>query len=93
MARKRIYRHSEVKAAQTQVDSQLVSPYRLFCVICELCNTNLEYIHVMPCAGRTRGGCVRCRQSNSLQVAVKVLYALVAFLIVIVVVLASLGEL
>nr|XP_057913846.1 scavenger receptor class A member 3 [Doryrhamphus excisus] len=40
--------------------------------------------------GRTRGGCVRCQQSHSLQLAVKVLAAFVAFLIIIVAVLASL---
>ncbi|XP_037100901.1 scavenger receptor class A member 3 [Syngnathus acus] len=40
--------------------------------------------------GRTRGGCVRCQQSHSLQLAVKVLYAIVVFLIITVVVLASL---
>ncbi|CAN9507948.1 unnamed protein product [Ophioblennius macclurei] len=40
--------------------------------------------------GRTRGGCVRCQQSQSLQLAVKVLYALVALLIITVAVLASL---
>uniref|UniRef100_A0A8D3BBD2 Scavenger receptor class A, member 3 n=1 Tax=Scophthalmus maximus TaxID=52904 RepID=A0A8D3BBD2_SCOMX len=43
--------------------------------------------------GRTRGGCVRCQQGHSLQLAVKVLYAFVAFLIITVAVLASLGEL
>ncbi|XP_019726294.1 scavenger receptor class A member 3 isoform X2 [Hippocampus comes] len=51
---------------------------------------NGEEEDIPPFRGRTRGGCVRCRQSHSLQVAVKILYALVAFLIVIVVVLASL---
>ncbi|XP_041832756.1 scavenger receptor class A member 3 [Melanotaenia boesemani] len=40
--------------------------------------------------GRTRGGCVRCQQSQSLQLAVKVLYGFVAFLIITVAVLASL---
>uniref|UniRef100_A0A1A7WGJ6 Scavenger receptor class A, member 3 n=1 Tax=Iconisemion striatum TaxID=60296 RepID=A0A1A7WGJ6_9TELE len=40
--------------------------------------------------GRTRGGCMRCQQSHSLQLAVKVLYGFVAFLIITVVVLASL---
>ncbi|XP_035473094.1 scavenger receptor class A member 3 [Scophthalmus maximus] len=40
--------------------------------------------------GRTRGGCVRCQQGHSLQLAVKVLYAFVAFLIITVAVLASL---
>ncbi|XP_053736578.1 scavenger receptor class A member 3 isoform X1 [Synchiropus splendidus] len=39
---------------------------------------------------RTRGGCVRCQQSHSLQVAVKVLFGFVAFLVVTVAVLASL---
>ncbi|KAM9703837.1 scavenger receptor class A member 3 [Menidia menidia] len=40
--------------------------------------------------GRGRGGCVRCQQSQSLQLAIKVLYAFVAFLIITVAVLASL---
>ncbi|KPP68335.1 scavenger receptor class A member 3-like [Scleropages formosus] len=40
--------------------------------------------------GRTRGGCVRCQQTQSLQLAVKVLYGFFAFLIVTVAVLASL---
>lgn len=40
--------------------------------------------------GRTRGGCVRCQQSHSLQLAVKILYGFVAFLIITVAVLASL---
>lgn len=35
---------------------------------------------------------MRCQQSRSLQLAVKVLYGFVAFLVVTVVVLASLGE-
>lgn len=43
--------------------------------------------------GRSRGGCVRCQQSHSLQLAVKILYGFVAFLIITVAVLASLGEL
>ncbi|CAJ1078336.1 scavenger receptor class A member 3 [Xyrichtys novacula] len=40
--------------------------------------------------GRSRGGCMRCQQSQSLQLAIKVLYGFVAFLIIIVAVLASL---
>ncbi|XP_034554729.1 scavenger receptor class A member 3 [Notolabrus celidotus] len=40
--------------------------------------------------GRSRGGCIRCQQSQSLQLAVKVLYGFVAFLIITVAVLASL---
>nr|XP_020459632.1 scavenger receptor class A member 3 [Monopterus albus] len=40
--------------------------------------------------GRTRGGCVKCQQSHSLQLAVRVLYGFVAFLVIIVAVLASL---
>ncbi|XP_068199166.1 scavenger receptor class A member 3 isoform X2 [Antennarius striatus] len=40
--------------------------------------------------GRSRGGCIRCQQSHSLQLAVKVLYGFVAFLIITVAVLASL---
>ncbi|XP_077366128.1 scavenger receptor class A member 3 [Festucalex cinctus] len=51
---------------------------------------NGEEEDIPPFRGRTRGGCVRCQQSNSLQLAVKVLYVLVAFLIITVVVLASL---
>lgn len=43
-----------------------------------------------PFRGRTRGGCVRCQQSHSLQLAVKVLYGFVAFLIITLAVLASL---
>ncbi|KAM3602584.1 uncharacterized protein V6R79_006851 [Siganus canaliculatus] len=39
---------------------------------------------------RSRGGCMRCQQSHSLQLAVKVLYGFVAFLIITVAVLASL---
>ncbi|XP_043961662.1 scavenger receptor class A member 3 isoform X2 [Gambusia affinis] len=39
---------------------------------------------------RSRVGCVRCQQSHSLQLAVKVLYGFVAFLIITVAVLASL---
>lgn len=39
---------------------------------------------------RSRAGCVRCQQSQSLQLAVKVLYGFVAFLIITVAVLASL---
>ncbi|KAK2855960.1 hypothetical protein Q5P01_004695 [Channa striata] len=41
--------------------------------------------------GRTRGGCLRCQQSQSLRVAVKVLYGLVSILFIIVTVLGSLG--
>ncbi|XP_049913560.1 scavenger receptor class A member 3 [Epinephelus moara] len=40
--------------------------------------------------GRSRGGCMRCQQSHSLQLAVKVLYGFVAFLIITVAVLAAL---
>ncbi|XP_029281654.1 scavenger receptor class A member 3 isoform X1 [Cottoperca gobio] len=40
--------------------------------------------------GRSRGGCMRCQQSHSLQLAVKILYGFVAFLIITVAVLASL---
>ena len=36
---------------------------------------------------------MRCQQSHSLQLAIKVLYGFVAFLIITVAVLASLGEL
>ncbi|KAI1897527.1 hypothetical protein AGOR_G00084190 [Albula goreensis] len=40
--------------------------------------------------GRTRGGCVKCQQTRSLQLAVKVLYGFLAFLIIAVAILASL---
>lgn len=40
--------------------------------------------------GRSRSGCVRCQQTTSLQLAIKVLYGFVAFLIITVAVLASL---
>ncbi|KAM6964805.1 scavenger receptor class A member 3 [Aplochiton taeniatus] len=43
-----------------------------------------------PFRGRSRAGCVKCHQSRSLQLAVRVLYAFLAFLIIIVAVLASL---
>ncbi|KAJ8270688.1 hypothetical protein GJAV_G00118070 [Gymnothorax javanicus] len=40
--------------------------------------------------GRTRGGCMKCQQAHSLQLAVKVLYGFFAFLIIAVAILASL---
>ncbi|KAJ8396188.1 hypothetical protein AAFF_G00020550 [Aldrovandia affinis] len=40
--------------------------------------------------GRTRGGCIKCQQTRSLQLAVKVLYGFFAFLIIAVAILASL---
>ncbi|XP_030628073.1 scavenger receptor class A member 3 [Chanos chanos] len=43
-----------------------------------------------PFRGRTRGGCMKCQQTHSLQLAVKVLYGFFAFLIIAVAVLASL---
>lgn len=64
----------------------------------ELTNASLDeaflFVVILFCAssGRTRGGCVRCQQSHSLQLAVKVLYGFVAFLIITVAVLASLGK-
>uniref|UniRef100_A0AAQ4PDW2 Scavenger receptor class A, member 3 n=1 Tax=Gasterosteus aculeatus aculeatus TaxID=481459 RepID=A0AAQ4PDW2_GASAC len=48
------------------------------------------YCDVFVPPGRSRGGCMRCQQSRSLQLAVKVLYGFVAFLIITVAVLASL---
>ncbi|XP_054618632.1 scavenger receptor class A member 3-like [Dunckerocampus dactyliophorus] len=51
---------------------------------------NGEEEEIPPFRGRARGGCVRCQQSHSLQLAVKVLAAFVAFLIITVAVLASL---
>lgn len=43
-----------------------------------------------PFRGRTRGGCVKCQQTHSLQLAVRVLYGFFAFIIISVAVLASL---
>ncbi|XP_057208633.1 scavenger receptor class A member 3 [Triplophysa rosa] len=43
-----------------------------------------------PFRGRTRGGCMKCQQSHSLQLAVKMLYGFLALLIIAVAVLASL---
>ncbi|KAL7888509.1 hypothetical protein AOLI_G00034830 [Acnodon oligacanthus] len=43
-----------------------------------------------PFRGRTRGGCVKCQQTHSLQLAVRVLYGFFAFIIIAVAVLASL---
>ncbi|KAJ8355848.1 hypothetical protein SKAU_G00186420 [Synaphobranchus kaupii] len=40
--------------------------------------------------GRTRGGCAKCQQAHSLQLAVKVLYGFFAFVIIAVAILASL---
>lgn len=40
--------------------------------------------------GRTRGGCMKCQQSHSLQLAVKMLYGFFALLIIAVAILASL---
>ncbi|XP_063079657.1 scavenger receptor class A member 3 [Engraulis encrasicolus] len=49
-----------------------------------------EEEEIPPFRGRTRGGCVKCQQTQSVQLAVKVLYGFFAFLIIIVAVLASL---
>lgn len=43
-----------------------------------------------PFRGRSRGGCMRCQQSQSVQLAVKVLYGVFAFLVIALAVLASL---
>ncbi|KAI4884102.1 hypothetical protein NFI96_018761, partial [Prochilodus magdalenae] len=43
-----------------------------------------------PFRGRTRGGCVKCQQTHSLQLAVRVLYGFFAFIVIAVAVLASL---
>uniref|UniRef100_A0A8C7XQ02 Scavenger receptor class A, member 3 n=1 Tax=Oryzias sinensis TaxID=183150 RepID=A0A8C7XQ02_9TELE len=56
----------------------------------QLFKDKLSEGHVSLSSGRSRGGCVRCQQSRSLHLAVKVLYGFVAFLIIIVAVLASL---
>ncbi|KAM9435150.1 scavenger receptor class A member 3 [Clarias gariepinus] len=43
-----------------------------------------------PFRGRTRGGCVKCQQTRSLQLAVRVLYGFFAFIVITLTVLASL---
>lgn len=43
--------------------------------------------------GRTRGGCLKCQQTRSLQLAVRVLYGFFAFIVITLAVLGSLGEL
>lgn len=42
--------------------------------------------------GRARGGCMKCQQTHSLQLAVKMLYGFLALLIIAVAVLATLGK-
>ncbi|XP_056437550.1 scavenger receptor class A member 3 [Gadus chalcogrammus] len=44
-----------------------------------------------PFRGRSRGGCVKCQQTHSLQLAVKVLYGIIALLIIAVAILATLA--
>ncbi|MCI4389638.1 hypothetical protein PGIGA_G00100620 [Pangasianodon gigas] len=43
-----------------------------------------------PFRGRTRGGCVKCQHTRSLQLAVRVLYGFFAFIVIALAVLASL---
>lgn len=43
--------------------------------------------------GRTRGGCLKCQQTRSVQLAVRVLYGFFAFIVIALAVLAFLGEL
>ncbi|KAB5540018.1 hypothetical protein PHYPO_G00096310 [Pangasianodon hypophthalmus] len=43
-----------------------------------------------PFRGRTRGGCVKCQHTRSLQLAVRVLYGFFAFIVITLAVLASL---
>lgn len=66
-------------------------PKLLFVYLIDCSQRAVVYVSDGP-PGRSRGGCMRCQQSRSLQLAVKVLYGFVAFLVVTVVVLASLGE-
>ncbi|KAK3516950.1 hypothetical protein QTP70_028243 [Hemibagrus guttatus] len=54
----------------------------------ELCTQGL-----FVSTGRTRGGCLKCQQTRSLQLAVRVLYGFFAFIVIALAVLASLGEL
>uniref|UniRef100_A0A672S1D0 Scavenger receptor class A member 3 n=1 Tax=Sinocyclocheilus grahami TaxID=75366 RepID=A0A672S1D0_SINGR len=49
-----------------------------------------ESVCVCVSTGRARGGCMKCQQTHSLQLAVKMLYGFLALLIIAVAVLASL---
>uniref|UniRef100_A0A8C1SWQ9 Scavenger receptor class A, member 3 n=1 Tax=Cyprinus carpio TaxID=7962 RepID=A0A8C1SWQ9_CYPCA len=49
-----------------------------------------EEEEIPPLRGRARGGCMKCQQTHSLQLAVKMLYGFLALLIIAVAVLASL---
>ncbi|XP_077077288.1 scavenger receptor class A member 3 [Siphateles boraxobius] len=49
-----------------------------------------EEEEIPPLRGRARGGCMKCQQTHSLQLAVKTLYAFLALLIIAVAVLATL---
>lgn len=51
---------------------------------------NAEEEENPPLRGRTRGGCMKCQQSHSLQLAIKMLYGFFALFIIAVAVLASL---
>lgn len=53
---------------------------------------DFNHCDCVPAGRGSRGGCMRCQQSRSLQLAVKILYGFVAFLVIVVAVLASLGE-
>lgn len=56
------------------------------------CTSDFNSCDCVPAGRGSRGGCMRCQQSRSLQLAVKILYGFVAFLVIVVAVLASLGE-
>ncbi|KAK7133810.1 hypothetical protein R3I94_015615 [Phoxinus phoxinus] len=49
-----------------------------------------EEEEIPPLRGRARGGCMKCQQTHSLQLAVKMLYGFLALLIIAVTVLATL---
>ncbi|KAK2864260.1 hypothetical protein Q7C36_003414 [Tachysurus vachellii] len=49
-----------------------------------------EEEEIPPFRGRTRGGCLKCKQTRSLQLAVRVLYGFFAFIVITLAVLASL---
>ncbi|XP_027011275.2 scavenger receptor class A member 3 isoform X1 [Tachysurus fulvidraco] len=49
-----------------------------------------EEEEIPPFRGRTRGGCLKCQQTRSLQLAVRVLYGFFAFIVIALAVLASL---
>lgn len=84
---------SQVTSALNTCIFTLLTPQTDVRIFNRVFSTSGLYVYVSDGPpGRSRGGCMRCQQSRSLQLAIKVLYGFVAFLVVTVVVLASLGE-